>query len=102
MEDAKVIPSSLSQAKSDPRLRGAPLAVYVWCLEYLDAQQDRAVKVFELCVALRMKKRTAGEALDVLVRERWIERTKRHGHGEAARYRLLPAPMRPSVKARAA
>lgn len=96
-----MIPSSLSQAKSDPRLRGAPLAVYVWCLEYLDSREERPVKILLLCSSLRMKPNTAVFALKRLSEDAWIAKGARP-KGEARHYRLLPAPMRQQVKARAA
>lgn len=96
-----MIPASLSQAKGDPRLRGAPLAVYVWCLEHLDTQEERPVKILQLCTALRMRTNTAVFALRRLSEDGWVAKGARP-KGEARRYRLLPAPFRPQVKARAA
>jgi DNA-binding IclR family transcriptional regulator len=95
-----VIPSALSHAKADPRLRGAALAAYIFCLEYLDSQEWRPVKVEVLSRSIRCKLNTAVDALRTLVEAGYIARGERP-HGEARHYRLLPAPL-PVVKARAA
>lgn len=95
-----MIPSTLSHAKSDPRIRGAALAAYVFCLEYLDTQVERPLKVETLAVAIRCKKMTAVDALHRLSAAGYIARGARP-HGEARHYRLLPAPL-PQVKPRAA
>lgn len=95
-----MIPSALSQAKADPRLRGAALAAYVFCLEYLDSQEWRPVKVHALAVAIRCKKMTAVDALRRLTEARYIAKGERP-YGDARHYRLLPAPQL-THKARAA
>lgn len=95
-----MIPSALSHAKADPRLGRAGLAAYIFCLEYLDSQEWRPVKVELLSRAVRCKRMSAVSALRSLVVAGYIARGERP-KGEARRYRLLPAPMAP-VKARAA
>ena len=92
-----MIPAPLSSAKCDPRLRGAPLAVYVWCLEHRDPLDDRPVKVLRLTTELRMQKDTAIFALRRLVEAGYIAKGPRP-KGEARHYRLYAAP----VKAKAA
>lgn len=94
-----MIPSCLSRAKSDPRLRGAPLAVYVWCLEHLDVMDFRAVKVLGPCVELHMKRETVIDALRRLVAAGYLVRGAREFRGPW-QYRLLVSPT--PVKARAA
>lgn len=96
-----MIPSALSHAKSDPRLRGAALAAYVFCLEYLDSQEWRGVKVEVLSHAIRCEKMSAVRALRTLTEAGYIARGERP-FGEAQRYRLLPTPLRHTVKPRAA
>lgn len=95
-----MIPAALSHAKSDPRLGRAGLAAYIFCLEYLDTQDWRPVKVELLSRAVRCEKMSAVSALRALVAAGYIARGERP-KGEARRYRLLPAPI-PSVKHRAA
>jgi predicted transcriptional regulator len=92
-----MIPSALSLAKSDKRLRGAPLAVYVWCLESLDAYEYRPVKIVALAHELHMAKETAIFALRRLCAAGYIARGDRP-NGEARHYRVYAAP----VKAKAA
>lgn len=92
-----MIPAPLSSAKSDPRLRGAPLAVYVWCLEHLDALDYRPVKILSLSAALHLRTNTAVFALRRLVEAGYIAKGPRP-KGEARHYRLYPSP----VKAKAA
>lgn len=98
-----MIPASLSQAKADPRLRGpssaATLAAYIFCLEYLDAQTHRPLKIAVLALAVRCKRDSAILALDRLVAAGYIEEGKRGTNGRT--FRLLPAPL-PFVKPRAA
>lgn len=95
-----MIPSALSHAISDPRLTPPVKVAYVFCIEYLDTQDWRPLKI-ELCsVRTRMKKDTVIFALRQLVEAGYIARGPRP-HGEARHYRLLPAPL-PVVKARAA
>lgn len=96
-----MIPSALSHAKSDPRLRGAALAAYVFCLEYLDSREERPLKVEVLMFAIRCKKMTAVDALRRLTHAGYIARGERP-FGEAQRYRLLPTPLPRTVKPRAA
>ena len=86
-----MIPSSLSTAKSDPRLRGAALAAYVFALEYLDTVEFRPLKVEVLASAIRCKKMTAVDALRRLVDAGYLARGLRP-HGEARQYRVLPSP----------
>lgn len=95
-----MIPAALSHAKADPRLRGAALAAYIFCLEYLDTQVERPLKIETLSVGIRCKKDTAVDALRRLVAAGYVARGMRP-KGEARYYRLLPAPL-PSVKPRAA
>jgi len=92
-----MIPAALSLAKSDPRLRGAPLAVYIWCLEHLDPLEFRPVKVLVLTTGVRIKTNTAVFALRRLCEAGYLAKGTRP-HGEARQYRLYAAP----VKARAA
>ena len=92
-----MIPSVLSLAKSDRRLRGAPLAVYIWCLEHLDTLDYRPVKILLLSHELHMDKSRAVFALRRLCEAGYVAKGPR-AFGEARQYRLYPAP----VKARAA
>ena len=94
-----MIPAALSQAKADPRLRGAALAAYIFCLEYLDTQEPRTLKVEVLAHAIRTNTRSAIRCLHRLRDAGYIARGERP-KGEGRRYRLLPAPL--PVKARAA
>lgn len=96
-----MIPSSLSLAKSDPRLRGAALAAYVFCLEYLDSQEWRPVKVEVLSLAIRCKRNSAVMALRALSEAGYIAKGERP-RGESRHYRLLPIPIRRVVNPRAA
>jgi hypothetical protein len=86
-----MIPSALSQAKSDPRLRGAALAVYVWALEHLDTMEERPVKILPLALDLHMKPHSAIFSLRRLVAIGYLARGARP-KGQPRRYRLLPAP----------
>lgn len=95
-----MIPASLSLAKSDPRLRGAPLAVYVWCLEHLDTHEYRPIKVLALTTSLRIKRTTASFALARLREAGYLSRGEREFRGPW-QFRLYAAPAAP-VKARAA
>jgi predicted transcriptional regulator len=94
-----VIPSSLSQANADPRLRGAPLAVYVWCLEHLDVFEFRPVKIALLQHELRIKEVTAYDAMKRLSEAGYLARGHRPSRGVRT-YRLLASPA--PVKVRAA
>ena len=94
-----MIPAALSQAKADPRLRGAALAAYIFCLEYLDTQEPRTLKIEVLAHAIRCKKMSAVDALRRLCDSGYVARGERP-KGEGRRYRLLPAPL--PVKVRAA
>ena len=92
-----MIPSSLSQAQSDPRLRGAPLAVYLWCLENLDPLDYRPVKILSLSTEMHLNKDTAIFALRRLCVAGYIAKGPRP-HGAPRHYRLYASP----VKAKAA
>lgn len=92
-----MIPSALEQANGDARLRGAPMAVYVWAFSNLDTMEYRPVKILALAANLHMAKETAVFALRRLCEAGYLARGPRP-HGEARRYRLLASP----VKARAA
>ena len=94
-----MIPAPLSLAKSDPRLRGAPLAVYIWCLEHLDTLEYRPVKILVLASGVRIKTNSAVFALRRLCETGYLAKGQRP-HGEARQYRLYPAPT--AVKAKAA
>ena len=95
-----MIPSSLDQANTDPRLQGAPVAVYIACLTCLDSVKERPLKILPLAMRLRRKPHTVIKALRVLVAARYIARGERP-HGEPRRYRLLPAPRIESAPPRA-
>lgn len=88
-----MIPSSLSIAKADPRLRGAPLAVYVWALENLDTVDYRPVKILALCAALHIEKQTSVDALRRLCEAGYLAKGPRP-HGEARHYRLFSSPVK--------
>lgn len=98
-----MIPAPLSLAKSDPRLRGAPLAVYVWCLEHLDTLEYRPVKILVLSAGVRIKTNTAVDALRRLCDAGYLSKGVRP-KGEARRYRVLASPVAQGsgVKAKAA
>lgn len=99
-----MIPAPLSLAKSDPRLkRGAALAAYIFCLEYLDTQELRAMKVEQVANVLRCDKWAAVQAMRRLTRHGFVAMTEGNRKvGEPRRYRLLPYPVVLSVKVRAA
>jgi len=80
-----VIPALLTAAE-DHVLRGAPLAVYVWCIGQLDLQEPRPLKVAGIAHALRMKPHTAGRALRILVARGYLGR--RHLGTQGYAYRL--------------
>lgn len=88
-----MIPAVLSHAKHDARLRGpnsgATLAALIFCLEYLDGSEWRAVKVEQVAVAISCKTMSAVRALRILTAARYIARRT----GRPNRYRLLPAPL---------
>lgn len=88
-----MIPSALVQASEDPALRGAPLAVYIWCLHNLDALEERPVKVAVVARILRMKETTAYEALTRLATCGYLARGHRPQRG-ARHYRLFAAPVK--------
>lgn len=88
-----MIPSSLSQAKADPRLRGAPLAVYVWCLEHLDFVDEREVKVAAVAHELHLRDDTTFLALRTLAHCGYLHRGGRRARG-LRRYRLLASPVK--------
>jgi hypothetical protein len=88
-----MIPSSLSLASEDPRLRGAPLAVYVWALANLDTVDYRPVKVLALASKVHIKTNTAVDALRRLCAAGYLARGPRP-HGEARHYRLLSSPVK--------
>ena len=92
-----MIPAPLSRAACDPRLRGAPLAVYVWCLTHLDTLEYRPVKILALAADLHIAKDSAIFALRRLCAAGYLAKGPRP-KGEARHYRLYAAP----VKARAA
>lgn len=98
-----MIPSSLDQANTDPRVSPRAFKVYAWCLKTLDYAEERPVKILPLAFAVRLKKDTAIAALRELVALRYIAKGERP-NGEPRRYRLLPAPAltHPQHKARAA
>ncbi len=98
-----MIPSTLSLAKADPRLRGAALAAYIFCLEYLDTQEERPLKVEQVAVAIRCKRSTAVDVLRTMTRHRFVSRAEgNRKQGEPRRYRLLPYPFLLPVKSKAA
>lgn len=80
-----VIPALVS-ASTDPALRGAPLAVYVWMCAHLDLHEPRTVKAEALAQALRMRRHTVGHAFRVLVARGYIQETSRVGR--IRRFRL--------------
>lgn len=64
----------LRAAATDPRLRGAPLAVYVYLVPGLDDQAYQPVKIASLAHALGLKDRTAAWAVQRLVHAGYLER----------------------------
>lgn len=98
-----MIPSSLSQARRDPRLRRFAKAVVAlqFCHEYLDTQDYRPLKIEIVAREVLCDFGTAVAALRTLVALGYIARGPRP-HGDARHYRLLPAPLLPDIKRRAA
>lgn len=97
-----MIDARVSHARRDPRLRGAALPAYLFCLEYLDTATFRPLKVVIVATEIHAKKATAIDALHTLARHGFVEREEGHrAAGEPRRYRLLPYPF-PHVKPRAA
>jgi len=88
-----MIPSVLSLAKSDRRLRGAPLAVYIWCLEHLDTLDYRPVKVAAVAHALHLRDDTTFVALRTLTSAGYLDRGQRPARGVRP-YRLLASPVK--------
>ena len=86
-----VIPALLTAAE-DYELRGAPLAVYVWCIGQLDLQELRPLKVSGIAHALRMKPHTAGRALRLLVVRGYLSRRHMGTIGYAYRLHLSRIP----------
>lgn len=94
-----MIPATLSRAKADPRVRGAALAAYIFCLEYLDAVELRPLKLEQVANAIRCEKMTASDAMRCLTRHRFLAMVEgNRKQGEPRRYRLLPYPDLPVVK----
>jgi len=88
-----MIPSALSQAKADPKLRGpnsgATLAAYIFCLEYLSEAEYRPVKIETVAVAIRCEKMSAVRAMRILTQQRYIAQRGTR----PKEYTLLPAPL---------
>lgn len=69
-----VIPA-LVEASTDPRLRGAPLGVYVWLICHrLDFTHYKPLKIDGLAVSLQVKRDTASRALRLLVDGGYLDR----------------------------
>lgn len=84
-----MIPSPLSAAKADPRLRGAALAVYIDCLEHLDAFKFRKVKVLAVASRCHLKDWTASRAMRVLTEAGYLAVRQRKARNQAGYYRLV-------------
>lgn len=82
-----VIPAMVTAA-TDPRLRGAPMGVYVWLVCHrLDVTAFRTCKVDALVHALQIRRSTAGRAMRALVDAGYIERRGQPATGYE--YRLI-------------
>lgn len=63
---------ALTAAATDPALRGAPLAVYVYLCTTLDPHEFRPVKVESIACAVEVKYATAGWAINRLAEKGYI------------------------------
>ncbi|MGI8766587.1 MAG: hypothetical protein ACR2KM_08755 [Gemmatimonadaceae bacterium] len=76
----------LKEAAADPRVRGAPLAVYAYLADELDPVRYKSVKVATLARALYLKDVTCAWALKRLVSDGYLERS---GNRRRWTYRIV-------------
>lgn len=86
-----MIPEVLVRAKADLRVRGAALAVLLWCLEHLSESEWRRVKALAVARSCRLKDWTAARALRRLVNAGYIERRRSRIRRRPHEYRLRKA-----------
>jgi hypothetical protein len=82
---------TLRRAGADPRLRGAPLPVFLLLNHELDDVEFRPVKVVAIAAELRVKARVAAKALRRLTEAGYLEAGPNVGRVGTYRLRWHPA-----------